>query len=571
MKTEEYIKKIVEETGIGRKEIQELIEEKKKELEGLISEEGALFIISKELGVNLNDEEKDFINDIEINISKLTQNMKNITLIGRVQDVYNIRNFSKKDGTQGFVGSFKLFDGTGEVRVVLWDDKTGYLNSLNMNTLVKVINGYVKMGINQQLEVHLGRFGKILTDPTDVDYKKYPKKEIHVLKINEIQSKQQGLTIEGKILHISDIKEFKKNDNTGKLCSIRIKDTTGSIRVTFWNSDVEKLNLFNVGDFVSISNLYSKESQFLINQLELHARISTKITKLSEKLEIQDDSFQKISDLQNTQGVVSFKGIITSIENLKEISLKTGEAVSLLGFNVSDDTDSIRVTLWRDSAEEYSKRLKNGISVSLKDVSVRFSSFSQRNEVNFLQSSNLEVIDDLKLNNIIYNQVAEKAKIKEVHGRVTKIAEIQNQEVIEINGFIVKQIEDRNVILYEACSKCFKKVDNCSCEETHEIIHRLILNVLIDDGTGTIRTTFFGVQAERLLGFSTSQIKDVKYSPDFESFLENCSSQLIGRDLVITGRTLLNQFNNQNRYDLNVIDFKELNYSSELKNIMERI
>ena len=46
---------ITEETGLTSKEIMELMEEKKQELKGLISDEGALFIIAKELGVNVKE------------------------------------------------------------------------------------------------------------------------------------------------------------------------------------------------------------------------------------------------------------------------------------------------------------------------------------------------------------------------------------------------------------------------------------------------------------------------------------------------------------------------------------
>ncbi len=50
-KPKEYIIKIIEETGLTIKEIQELINDKKKELRGIVSDEGALFLIAKELGV----------------------------------------------------------------------------------------------------------------------------------------------------------------------------------------------------------------------------------------------------------------------------------------------------------------------------------------------------------------------------------------------------------------------------------------------------------------------------------------------------------------------------------------
>ena len=59
MKTEAYINKIIEETGLNRGEINALIEEKKNDLKGLISEEGALFIIAKELGVDVKEENRE--------------------------------------------------------------------------------------------------------------------------------------------------------------------------------------------------------------------------------------------------------------------------------------------------------------------------------------------------------------------------------------------------------------------------------------------------------------------------------------------------------------------------------
>ena len=53
--TEKNIITIIKETGITRKEIQDLVKEKQEELKGLISEEGALFMIAKDLSVYIED------------------------------------------------------------------------------------------------------------------------------------------------------------------------------------------------------------------------------------------------------------------------------------------------------------------------------------------------------------------------------------------------------------------------------------------------------------------------------------------------------------------------------------
>ncbi|GAG02179.1 unnamed protein product, partial [marine sediment metagenome] len=177
MKTEAYINKIIESTGLTRKEIQEMVEDKKKELKGLISEEGALFVIARELGVDVKEESKDLMKDIDIFISDITYNMKNINITGRIKEIYNANKFNKADGGTGYVGSFLLHDKTGDIRIVLWDDHVNIFNEDNFqqNEMVKILNGTVRKGKFEDKEIHIGRFGKVILSPDDVDYKKYPK------------------------------------------------------------------------------------------------------------------------------------------------------------------------------------------------------------------------------------------------------------------------------------------------------------------------------------------------------------------------------------------------------------
>jgi hypothetical protein len=52
-KEKRIMDKITKETGLTPKEIQDRVEEKKSELKGLITEEGALFIIANDLCVDI--------------------------------------------------------------------------------------------------------------------------------------------------------------------------------------------------------------------------------------------------------------------------------------------------------------------------------------------------------------------------------------------------------------------------------------------------------------------------------------------------------------------------------------
>jgi len=189
----------MDETGLSRKDIQDLMDEKKTELKGLITDDGALLLIAKELKVEVKKESKDTINDIEVKISDISLGMKNIVLVGRIKDVNKIFNFTRNDGSEGFVGSFSIQDESGEIRVVLWDEDTRILTNENfvLNEVVKIINGYTKEGRYQDLEIHVGRFGKIILSPEDIDYNKIPKIKKKFTKIGDITPNFKSYSFRG--------------------------------------------------------------------------------------------------------------------------------------------------------------------------------------------------------------------------------------------------------------------------------------------------------------------------------------------------------------------------------------
>ncbi|MFX0104938.1 MAG: DUF2240 family protein [Candidatus Hodarchaeota archaeon] len=569
MKTEIYVNKIIEDTGLTRKEIQNLVQDKKSELKGLISDEGALFIIAKELGVDIKNENKDILKEIEIFINDITQNMKNINIFGRIKEIYNVNSFKKSDGSKGFVGSFLIHDNTGDARVVLWDDQVKVFNESNFekNELIKIINGNAKKGKFGNIEIHVGRYGQIVLSPEDVDYKKYPKITFKSIDIKDINLNLKSISIEGKIIQLSPIREFTRKDGEyGRVRSLILLDSTGSIRVTFWNEDTEKLNIVEIDDVVLITNLNPRLSTLDSKTIDLNANRTTDITKKSKEFDIKGAHIKNIKALQNSRGIVSFEGIITSIDDVKKISLKSGEDVSLLGFIVSDDTDGIRVTLWREKAEEYSDLLSAGQGLSLKNVLIKYSNFSNRNEISLINESILE-LKNLEIKNLKSVELSNKEKGTSFSGNYAKIDAINTPGTIEIKGFIAKDLN--NITVYEACKNCFKKVENCTCGESDDTEFRMIVNLIIDDGTGSIRTSFIGELAEKIIGVKTNNIVQIKETPEFEKFLEKKSSEFLGKDIIIKGRAKFSDYSNS--YEISAYDFKDVNIDEELDRVMKKI
>lgn len=567
---EEYINKIIQKTGLSKKDIQKRMEEKKLALKGLISDEGALFIVAKELGVEIQNKNKITSEKIEINISDISLNMKNLSLIGRIRETYPVNNFTRKDGTLGLVGSFLLHDSTGDIRIILWDEKTKIIENdyFQKNELVKIINAYIKIGRFNEKEVHIGRNGRIILSPDDVDFKKYPEIKEQVISIKDINLNLRSITISGEISQIYPKHEFKRNDGEiGKVRSLIIGDSTGIITVTFWNLDVEKLSDYNVGDFVNISNLYPKQNNRNPEKIDLYFGKTSQIKK--EKIKKKKQKLLKIELLQKHQGFVNFQGIITQIDNLKKVKLKNNEEISLLNFIVSDDTDAIRVSLWRDTAERFSDILKLGDGVSLKNVLVKFNSFSSRNEVSFSTTSEIDKIDleiqDVK--NISQDYSTQGTDKTKFSGKYTKISEINSSGRFEVKGFIAKEIS--NITVYNSCPDCFKKVENCTCDIKKDFIPRMIMNLILDDESGTIRGSFIGDLAEKILGVKTSDLIFIKETPEFEDYLKKISEKLLGKEIIIKGKCKFNDFSNN--YEINVYDFKEVDPILELKHIVKEI
>ena len=56
---------------------------------------------------------------------------KHLNIKGTVKKINSVRNFTRKDGSIGKVGSFQLSDTTGSIKVVLWDEKRSILSYNN--------------------------------------------------------------------------------------------------------------------------------------------------------------------------------------------------------------------------------------------------------------------------------------------------------------------------------------------------------------------------------------------------------------------------------------------------------
>ena len=154
------IDKIKEQSQLSEEEINAKIKAKSDQLAGLISKEGAAHIIANELGVKLFEEGQKKIKDI-------MPGMNSVEVAGKITNIYELREFQRKDGTPGKVASFVIGDESGKARVVLWNDQTDLIKDLQTEKIVLIKNGFAKEN-NNGVEIHLASKSEIEVDPEGI-------------------------------------------------------------------------------------------------------------------------------------------------------------------------------------------------------------------------------------------------------------------------------------------------------------------------------------------------------------------------------------------------------------------
>jgi len=212
----EMLAKIQEKSGLSQEDVEAKINEKLEQLSGLISKEGAAHIIANELGVKLVEPGG--------KVKDIYAGMRNVEVNAKVQQVYEVRDFTRQDGSGGKVGNFLVGDETGTIRVVCWGDKADLLNKLAPDIIVRITGGLCRDNQGRP-EIHLGDNSNVVISPNGVDIKevKERKQESVRKKIKNLAENDVNIEILGTIVQVFDPKFYEVCPE----CNARIKDNNG--------------------------------------------------------------------------------------------------------------------------------------------------------------------------------------------------------------------------------------------------------------------------------------------------------------------------------------------------------
>ncbi len=304
---QQLVEFISESSGVGVDEIERKIEAKQAKLSGLISKEGAAQVVAAELNINFDKQ--------VIKISQMVPGMRKINLIGKIIEMFPVREYHK-NGRSGRIGSFILADDTSNIRTVLWDESHIDLiakGDIGQDSVVEINNASVRNG-----ELHLGSFSEIKISKKIVENlvveKPVLKKPIIDFNVNDNISARAFIVqmFEPRFFEVCSecrkkINELKECAEHGKvvperraLLSFVIDDGSDSIRATIFSEVLDKIfskeelensELFAVkkndflGKEVLVSGQVRRNSMYNVNDFIVSGIDEIDLSELIEELE----------------------------------------------------------------------------------------------------------------------------------------------------------------------------------------------------------------------------------------------------------------------------------------------
>ncbi|HJX50591.1 MAG TPA: hypothetical protein VJ438_03960 [Candidatus Nanoarchaeia archaeon] len=312
----------------------------------------------------------------------------------------------------------------------------------------------------------------------------------------------------------------------------------------------------NDANYEKILDRISKASG--LSREEIDRKVEAKIAKLSGLISKEgaaqvvcaelgisfDNEKFKIDELLPGMRKVNLVAKIINIFPIRTFE-RQGRQNKVANFVVADETSNIKIVLWDTHHIELieNSTIKVGSVVeinggSMRDNEIHLGSFS-------VLKPSTEILEDVKTERVIKEKT---------------ISDFKTMDNASVRAFIVQAFDPR---FFNVCPECKKKVepegDSYVCQEHGKVVpeKRALINIVIDDGTETIRTVLFH---DKLASIGISEF-------DNPEMLSQQKQNLLGREMIFSGTVRNNKFFNNSEFIIDSVRKPDLD---ELINQLEK-
>ncbi|MCH8945891.1 MAG: hypothetical protein IIA85_03140 [Nanoarchaeota archaeon] len=232
-----------------------------------------------------------------------------------------------------------------------------------------------------------------------------------------------------------------------------------------------------------------------------------------------DNEKLKINELSSDMKRVNVIGKIINLSPVRTFTRNNQES-KVANFIIADETSNTRVVLWDTNhivmIEEGKIKVDSVVEISNANVrgdEVHLGSFSE-----------------LKLSDEILENVRTEKIVKEKN-----IFDLKISSNVSVRAFIVQIFDPR---FFNVCIECKKKVipegEGFVCSEHGKVVNekKALINIVLDDGTETIRAVLFH---ERISDLGIDDLENTEN-------LNRKKQELLGKEMIFSGSVRMNKF-----------------------------
>lgn len=245
-----------------------------------------------------------------------------------------------------------------------------------------------------------------------------------------------------------------------------------------------------------------------------------------------DKQVIKINQIAPGMRKINLHGKIITLFPIREYN-KNGRSGRIGSFVLADETSNIRVVMWDENHIELIGR-----GDLFQECFVEIANATLRNGEIHLTS-----FSEIKPSNKTIGTVVTKKPVS-----FKTIGSFAVNDNVSARGFVVQMFEPKFFYVCPACKK--KASESGECVEHGKVVveKRALLNFVLDDGSGNIRSIIFAEQLEKIM------TKEELETPELFAMKKQ---DLLGKEIIVNGQVKRN--NVYNNDELVVSGIEEVN------------
>ncbi len=339
--------------SLPRDELLQLLERKKQESHGLLSDEGAIRLLAQQMSVSLEPSES----LTDQSIASLQAGLMDASITGEIRSISELQRFERSDGSTGSVLRIRLGDSSGQITCACWDSIGEFVSGQNLTTgsRVRLEHGYTKYGRGGEIEFHMGSKSSIQLLTTRLS------RQISQTATG-IANLRPGGRVDRLRLRVKSILPSKSEKGPVQaLC----EDETGLVMVKFWDENKAIALAVAPGKTVTLQTPWIREWNGLVD-----LNVGRGSTIAIEDFALGSPVPVSVGLLRNEPFLKVISGKLVERSDIKEIETREGRRARVSNIRIEDDTGKIRVSLW-DKHSESVEKLRLGDTVRLTGVKIR--------------------------------------------------------------------------------------------------------------------------------------------------------------------------------------------------------